>query len=816
MKAHNGPTDHRPPGDVRSPTPMRAPPPTRATIAPAERFRISTHLKDIIGRELVTNPFIAIFELVKNAFDARASRIDVGLDLSQSELWIVDDGKGMDADAIRNRWLFVAYSAKADGTEDAGATGDYRDRIHRRQTPYAGSKGIGRFSCDRLGKYLTLYSKPPAQSDVYKLEVSWSDFERDSTEEFGNVDVLLTTDATFPIRSPVALPSDSGTVLNIQDLHDHWDGDRIKKLREYLSKLIDPFGSTEDVPVFLTVVSDRTEAEVPAALQGRIGNNVRDILQEKTTKIDVNINRNTIRTTLTDRRRVVYRIVEDNPYEGLARAEIEMQIFFLNQSAKNNFKRRVGVRSVEYGSVFVFLNGFRVFPIGEETDDTLGLNRRKQQGTLRYLGTRDIMGRVDISAEPGLFREASSREGLIQDAHVDDLYEFIMKKGIVRLERYVVGVTWKDKADALREDATGLSTTGMRGAAVHLLGQMAATDDLTIDYIDPDMINAVEDRTATFKKTMKALTAIAEKRRDPALLRRVKDALAHHSEVERAEKEAVAAAHQAMAHAARADERIGRLSQQASYLARAQDMTVEQMTLLLHQVLIYAGHARAGVDRALLTIDEVLSAINVVRSGDTAADVQAAAATVMVRSKAAKDELGYIRLQNGRLAKVAGLGLNARFELKTDFLEGDVISFLAEYVSSVLPAQTAPNTVGFDGHGVACMARFRPVDLVIVVDNLWENARWHGARRMCMVARKGPRGVVEVVVTDDGLGLDEDRVDPSRVFDKGYTSRPRGTGLGLYHARKVMEDMGGSLGLDPDREAGRATFVLTLPKESSK
>ena len=78
-----------------------------------------------------------------------------------------------------------------------------------------------------------------------------------------------------------------------------------------------------------------------------------------------------------------------------------------------------------------------------------------------------------------------------------------------------------------------------------------------------------------------------------------------------------------------------------------------------------------------------------------------------------------------------------------------------------------------------------------------DNARKHGARRMQMVTRRGRGGRgVEVEVSDDGHGIDEDRVDASRIFEKGYTSSQGGTGLGLYHARKVMEEMGGGLGLD--------------------
>ena len=38
-------------------------------------FKISTGLKNLIGRELITNEFIAIFELVKNSYDAGAKKV---------------------------------------------------------------------------------------------------------------------------------------------------------------------------------------------------------------------------------------------------------------------------------------------------------------------------------------------------------------------------------------------------------------------------------------------------------------------------------------------------------------------------------------------------------------------------------------------------------------------------------------------------------------------------------------------------------------------------------------------------------------------
>ena len=42
-----------------------------------KKFRVSSALKNIIGKDLITNEFIAVFELVKNSFDAHARQVDV-------------------------------------------------------------------------------------------------------------------------------------------------------------------------------------------------------------------------------------------------------------------------------------------------------------------------------------------------------------------------------------------------------------------------------------------------------------------------------------------------------------------------------------------------------------------------------------------------------------------------------------------------------------------------------------------------------------------------------------------------------------------
>lgn len=54
-----------------------------------------------------------------------------------------------------------------------------------------------------------------------------------------------------------------------------------------------------------------------------------------------------------------------------------------------------------------------------------------------------------------------------------------------------------------------------------------------------------------------------------------------------------------------------------------------------------------------------------------------------------------------------------------------------------------------------------------------------------------------IEIIDDGEGPPATS-DPSRVFDLGYTTKPRGTGVGLAVARSVVQSMGGSIELFPN------------------
>ncbi len=335
------------------------------------KFRISSGLKSIIGRDLITNDFVAIFELVKNSFDAHATKVKVVFDLEKKEtaaIYIIDNGKGMSDDDIKDKWLFVAYSAKKDGTEDRGL-----------RHIYAGSKGVGRFSCDRLGRLLTLQSKDSAQPFVNFVEVDWGNFEKEPKLLFRDIAIDYATKEKFEIPSAF-WPSSAahGTVLKISELREYesWTREKLLRLKRSLQKLLDPFsGSLQKRELELICRREsRMDDKAGGAefmVNGVIRNNVFNKFFRQSTVIKVTLKDSLVETALIDRGEEIYRISEDAElsYPELCRCEISCDIAYLNRGSKISFTRTMGIPPIEYGSVFLVHNGFRVYPVGDEYDD---------------------------------------------------------------------------------------------------------------------------------------------------------------------------------------------------------------------------------------------------------------------------------------------------------------------------------------------------------------------------------------------------------------------------------------------------------------
>ena len=772
----------------------------------SQPFRISTGLKDLIGRDLITNDFVAVFELVKNAFDAHATCVQILFE--GDRIVISDNGKGMSHRDIVNKWLFIAYSAKRDGTEDRG----YREGIIKRTGAYAGAKGVGRFSCDRLGERLSLSSRAAGRK-VQVLNIDWTRYEQDAKQEFGSVGVDLTEATSFP-GSTGKVDRRTGTILEIMGLRSEWGRKKLLVLKRELAKLINPFGGgSDDFEIEFTAPAEMTQDESEKAavesaeretwfpVNGKIENNILDVLKERTTSIRISITGKIIQTVLEDRGEQIYAIREVNPYRRLDPADVQAEVYFLNRSAKMVFARRMGARSVEFGSIFLFRNGFRVFPIGDENDDFFGLARRKQQGTRRFLGSRDLVGRVEIKGVKG-FNEATSRDhGLIRTDEVAELVDCIRDKCVRRLERYVVDITWKDRFDNEMEDTSRMRLDESSARITRLVARLADTEGVELVDYNPDLVRMVDERSEAFESSLDALELLAEKTNDDALLVRVAQAKVRIKELQAAEaaaREAERRAEDRAAAAARsASKAEGKYQEERErnrFLVAATSLDHDTIVNLHHQILMYASDVHLGIKRMMGKL----------RKG------------APVPKREWIDFLESVSFRNSQILTASRFATKAGYKQHSAEEKADLALYISDYIT-IISSLWAPRGVVVDVHRSEKKfeRRFRPIEIGIVIDNLVSNAAKARATRIAffVAVGKGPKPELVITVADDGTGW-PGSVDPlGEAFNKGVTTTD-GSGLGLYHVRQVIEGLGGVVEASRERysqDLDGAQLILRVP-----
>ena len=203
-----------------------------------------------LGAELVTNDIVAIIELVKNSYDAFASRVDVRIvkdeKTTEQEIEIADDGVGMSKLVIEDAWCVVATPYKVENPFVKSS---------RRTRRVSGAKGLGRLSVARLGKDLEMFTKS-VDSPCWKVAVNWDSLA--ATENFD----LAAADVTETIKCPFSSPH--GTLIRIKELNTDWTNERIVELKEQLSRLVSPFSGIEDFEIHLTEPETETSDTLEA------------------------------------------------------------------------------------------------------------------------------------------------------------------------------------------------------------------------------------------------------------------------------------------------------------------------------------------------------------------------------------------------------------------------------------------------------------------------------------------------------------------------------------------------------------------------
>lgn len=158
-------------------------------------------IAQLLGIHNFTNDESAVLELIKNAYDAKATLVE--LVFREDQLIITDSGSGMNAEDIKRHWMHIGKSTKDYDVVDK----------NNRQRILAGSKGVGRFALARLGEHVQIFSKRDNCAGV-KWETDWNTS-------------ILNEDSSL---------IEPGTKIVITGLREKWNKKRVENLISFLSK----------------------------------------------------------------------------------------------------------------------------------------------------------------------------------------------------------------------------------------------------------------------------------------------------------------------------------------------------------------------------------------------------------------------------------------------------------------------------------------------------------------------------------------------------------------------------------------------------
>lgn len=758
------------------------------------QFKISSALKNIIGSDLISDDFIAVFELVKNSYDAHATKVEITFEniySDNSKIIIKDNGKGMNYDDLIDKWLFVAYSAKKEGTEEDSY--DYRDKI-KVQRAYAGAKGIGRFSCDRLGGELYLETiKDEKNPKVETLLTEWDKFEGNLKEEFVNISVL------HEVLSKSSYDLKHGTVLEISNLKSEWDKEKLLKLKNSLAKLINPNTQIEEDEFTIElivpdeIVNDQKEKEYHNIVNGEIQNLIFETLEIKTTKIISKVSnkdKKEIETSLIEGGKLVYKIIEENKYDNLF--NVDCELYFLNHSAKLTFKKRMGVDSVSYGHIFVYKNGLRIYPYGDRYEDPLKMDNRKSQGYNRYLGTRETLGYISINEPNEELRETSSRgDGLIKSKAYFELVDWFYDN-LKRLEKYIIDITnWGNELS--NDDYIKLDSASQQEAIENLTESLTKSKNIISFEVAPEIFEIIDKKQE--KSTKNTLTKIKKQLENDEY---DKDAIVESiSKIEKnlddLKKNSEEATEEALEKGIKNEElttQIEKKDEQLSIRNSIDTQDIENVTNLHHQVFVVSDTISSILDEMhnMISLDEGISEDEL------------------------KQFIDELTLENSKIESLSRFGMRAIFEDFNSVKENSLPDFIEDYVDKISNF-FKNNKVDVKFNQLSnedFKTKFRPLDISIIIDNMINNAKKHSAKELEILTKNIDKSTLQLIFKDNGTGFHSSINEIKEIFKPGF-STTKSTGLGLFHISDIIKNYKWKINVNEEYSDG-AEFIITVKK----
>jgi signal transduction histidine kinase len=403
-------------------------------------FSVDSLLLSELGERLVTKNYIALAELIKNAYDADAIEAKViflnarsGPE-GKSEIHILDNGHGLTFKQIRDFWMRIATPNKLRNPVST--------RFGRRKT---GDKGIGRFACRRLAKRLILESVA-MKEDLDKLEYTQVEFNWEKFEPG-----LTLTEVPNKYKTEIISHGNVGLTLRLIGLRDYWTQRDFNVLRRQILGLSIVTGirrkGFEEDPGF-EVVFEAPEFEIGTSKMAE------QVMNAGWGRLTGSIASDGIAALKLDAMQIgMVEFELPDSFNKIPGVSLDIAIIWRDKEhCRDPSIFTLGVIDEifkEYSGVRIYLDGFRVYPYGDPGDDWLDIDKDvarrltkasdvfrrvsanllgvdHSRAMLNHPKNMNLVGRIHVSSYPNrIFDVTMSREGFVENEAFVQLKKFI-------------------------------------------------------------------------------------------------------------------------------------------------------------------------------------------------------------------------------------------------------------------------------------------------------------------------------------------------------------------------------------------------------
>ena len=389
------------------------------------RFDVNTFR--LIGRDLITDRITAIFELVKNSYDANAQKVQVKLfdvvpNLLHSKIIIKDDGLGMSLEDIQNKWMVVGTASKRQTSMSSPAPYNRK---------YVGEKGIGRFAVDKLGGNVVIRTKKEGEKQWLNVELNWENYEKLAEQQ----ELTLFTDVENAyFFEDAENENEHGTELIITKIRETWTESNLQRLSKELTKIVSPLHPLNP-PFHICLYANEFEKQFDGKTPL-----VADIIDFYSHKAEIKYHidkenpENSYQEVLSfdTVKKIIYTAKKTIQLFG----GISMQLFYFNLEAKAKFNKYYSsVGDTRIDGIKIYRDGVVTTPFAEMEEhrerkkDILGIDKRLRRDTFTRISIGDILGMVYITKEQNpQITDATGRQDFKDTKQYRELKEFIIEQ----------------------------------------------------------------------------------------------------------------------------------------------------------------------------------------------------------------------------------------------------------------------------------------------------------------------------------------------------------------------------------------------------